>query len=83
MFIIVFTGIFTLVLVVTALWVYRLYRPVHRVGENLEEISGIVLNRVARPLSTLPPLIDVLKYVSGWIQEYWSREKRDESERLE
>lgn len=83
LFIIVFTGTFTLVLLVTWLWMFRLNRSVHQAGKNLEEISSIVLNRVARPLGTLPPLMDVFKYVLGWIQEYRSRERRDEDDRLE
>ena len=83
LFIIVFAGTFTLAVLVTGLWLFRLYRSVHRTGENLEEISSIVLNRVARPLSTVPPLMDVVKYVEGWIQECRSREISEEDDRLE
>ena len=67
-------------LLVTGLLLFRLYRSARRVTQNLEEISSIVLNRVARPLSTLPPLIEVVKYVLGLVQQYRSRERRNEDD---
>ena len=67
-------------MLVSAVWLFRLYLSTRRITRNLEEISGIVLNRVARPLSTLPPLMEVTKYVLGLVQEYRSRERRYEND---
>ncbi len=82
-FIIVFTGIFSIVLLVIAILAFRLYRSARRVTGNMEEISGIVLDRVARPLTTLPPLIEIANYVLGLIQEFRSRGRRSDDDEKE
>jgi hypothetical protein len=50
------------------------------VTQNLEDISGIVLNRVAKPLVTLPPLLDTVKDVFGFVQELRSRDQNEDEE---
>ncbi len=54
---------------------FRLYRSARRVAQNLEEISNIILTRIARPLSTLPPLLEAVKYVLGLVQQYRTQEE--------
>jgi hypothetical protein len=78
-FIIVFTGVLTLLLLVGSIWFLRLYRSTRRVTQNLEEITGIVLNRVAKPLATLPPLMDTVRDVFGFVQELRNKD-RDNNE---
>jgi hypothetical protein len=50
----------------------------------MEDISGIVLNRVAKPLVNLPPLLDMVKDVFGFVQELRAKDQneveKDESE---
>ena len=77
-FIIVFTGIFILVLLVVSLLGFRLMRSVRRTVRNVEEVSSIIVNRVARPLSNLPALAEVARTVMGLVQQYRSRERRNE-----
>jgi hypothetical protein len=80
-FIIVFTGVLTLLLLVGSIWFLRLYRSTRRVTQNLEDITGIVLNRVAKPLVTLPPLMDTVREVFGFVQELRTRDRdNDEDE---
>ena len=57
-----------------------MYRSTRRVTQNLEDISGIVLNRVAKPLVTLPPLLDTVKDVFGFVQELRSRDQNEDEE---
>ena len=82
-FIIAFTGIFSAVLLVIAILAFRLYRSAKRVTGNMEEISGIVLDRVARPLTSLPPLIEIFNYGLGWVQEFRSRGRRSDDDERE
>ncbi|MBQ10656.1 MAG: hypothetical protein CMJ45_03800 [Planctomyces sp.] len=80
MFVIVFTGVLTLLALVGSIGLLRLYRSTRRVTQNLEDISGIVLNRVAKPLVTLPPLLDTVKDVFGFVQELRSRDQNEDEE---
>ena len=84
MFLIVFTGVLTLLALVGSIGILRLYRSTRRVSQNMEDISGIVLNRVAKPLVNLPPLLDTVKDVFGFVQELWAKDQneveKDESE---
>ena len=63
---------------VAALMLYRLYRKVSRTTQNLQEFSGILVDRVAKPLSNLPSLIEGLRHAIGLIRENVSRERRSE-----
>ena len=47
---------------------------------NLEEITGILLNRVARPLSVVPPVMDVVRNVVELVQEYRSKDRTPEED---
>ena len=58
----------------------RLYSSTRRVTQNLEDISGIVLNRVAKPLVSLPPLLDTVKDVLGFVQEWRTKDQDEEDE---
>ena len=84
MFVIVFTGVLTLFALVGSIGLLRLYRSTRRVTQNLEDISGIVLNRVAKPLVSLPPLLDTVKDVFWFVQELRAKDQneveKDESE---
>ena len=82
-FIIVFTGIFSVVLLMIAILAFRLYRSARRATGNIEEISGIVLERVARPLTSLPPLIEMINLALGWVQELRSRGRRSDDDERE
>jgi hypothetical protein len=83
-FVIVFTGVLTLLALVGSIGILRLYRSTRRVSQNMEDISGIVLNRVAKPLVNLPPLLDMVKDVFGFVQELRAKDQneveKDESE---
>ena len=70
MFVIVFTGLSTLLLVVWSVWLFRLYRSTRQVTQNVEEITGILLNRVARPLSVVPTVMEVVRGVVELVQDY-------------
>ena len=82
-FIIVYTGVFSVVMLVSGVLIFRLYRSARRVIKNMEEISGIVLDRVARPLTSLPPLMEIANYVLGLVQEFRSRGRRSDDEERE
>ena len=75
MFFIVFTGVSTVLLVVWTLWLMRLSRSTSQVTQNLEEITGIVLNRVARPLSVVPTVMEVVRSVVELVQEYRGQDR--------
>ena len=77
-FIIVFTGVFTLVLLVGIFLAFGLFRSVRRTVRNVEEVTSIIVNKVAKPLSNLPALADVVRTVLGLVQQYRSRERRNE-----
>ena len=77
-FIIVSTGVLTVAVLVGGLWTYRLCRSLRRTAGNVEEVSGIIVDRVVRPLSSLPALVEVVKYVVGLVRQYGSRERRSE-----
>ena len=78
MFFIVFTGLLMLLTLIGAVLVYRLYRKVSRTIQNLQSFSGILIDRVAKPLSNLPSLIEGLRNAIGLIRENISRERRSE-----
>ena len=80
MFVIVFTGVLTLLALVGSIGILRLYRSTRRVSQNMEDISGIVLNRVAKPLVSLPPLLDTVKDVLGFVQEWRTKDQDEEDE---
>jgi hypothetical protein len=50
------------------------------VTQNVEEISGIVLNRVAKPLVNLPPLLDTVKDIFGFVQELRAKGQNEDEE---
>jgi len=77
-FIIVLTGIFILVLLVGGFLAFGIFRSVRRTVRNVEEVTSIIVNRVARPLSNIPGLAGVARTVLGLVQQYRSRERRNE-----
>ena len=72
-----FTGSLLLMLLVCGYGLFRLYRTARRTTQNLEEVSNIILTRVVHPLTTLPPLMEIGKYVLGLVEQYRSRERRN------
>lgn len=83
MFVIVFTGLSTLLLVVWSVWLFRVYRSTRQVTQNVEEITGILLNRVARPLSVVPTLMEVVRGVVELVQEYRNPDRTSDADEIE
>ena len=83
MFVIVFTGLSTLLLVVWSVWLFRVYRATRQVTQNVEEITGILLNRVARPLSVVPTVMEVVRGVVELVQEYRNTDRTSDADEIE
>ncbi len=83
MFVIVFTGLSTLLLVVWSVWLFRVYRSTRQVTQNVEEITGILLNRVARPLSVVPTVMEVVRGVVELVQEYRHTDRTSDDDEIE
>ena len=83
MFVIVFTGLSTLLLVVWSVWLFRVYRSTRQVTQNVEEITGILLNRVARPLSVVPTVMEVVRGVVELVQEYRNPDRTSDADEIE
>ena len=82
MFVIGFTGVSTLLLVVWSVWLFRVYRSTRQVTQNVEEITGILLNRVARPLSVVPTVMEVVRGVVELVQEYRNVDRTSEADEI-
>jgi hypothetical protein len=82
-FVIVFTGLSTLLLVVWSVWLFRVYRSTRQVTHNVEEITGILLNRVARPLSVVPTVMEVVRGVVELVQEYRNPDRTSDADEIE
>ena len=78
--IIVLAGVAVIVLSLGGISIYRLSRSVHRTAANVEAISGILLESVVRPLRNIPTILETGRSVLGWVQEYLSRERRNEQD---
>lgn len=83
MFVIVFTGLSTLLLVVWSVWLFRVYRSTRQVTQNVEEITEILLNRVARPLSVVPTVMEVVRGVVELVQEYRNPDRTSDADEIE
>ena len=83
MFVIVFTGVSTLAVVVWSVWLFRVYRSTGQVTKNVEEITGILLNRVARPLSVVPTVMEVVRSVVELVQEYRNTDRTSDDDEIE
>ena len=83
MFVIVFTGLSTLLLLVWSVWLFRVYRSTRQVTQNVEEITDILLNRVARPLSVVPTVMEVVRGVVELVQEYRNIDRTSDSDEIE
>jgi len=81
--VIVFTGLSTLLLVVWSVWLFRVYRSTRQVTQNVEEITGILLNRVARPLSVVPTVMEVVRGVVELVQEYRNPDRTSDADEIE
>ena len=68
----------TVVALVGGLMMFRLYRPLRRTAQNVEVISDVFAERVARPLSNLPALLEIVKYVVGLVPGFRPEEPRSE-----
>ena len=75
--IIVLAAVATTALLLGSVSIYRLSRSAHRTAQNVETISEILLESVARPLSNIPVILDAGKSVLGWVQEYLSKNRRE------
>jgi hypothetical protein len=67
-----------MVALVGVLMMVRLYRPLRRTAQNAEVVSDILAERVARPLSNFPALLEVVKYLVGLVPGFRSEERRGE-----
>lgn len=65
-------------LLVGSFLAFGLFRSIRGTVRNVEAVSSIIVNKVARPLSNVPALADVVRTVLGLVQEYRSRERRKE-----
>ena len=65
-------------LLVGGFLVFGLLRSVRRTVRTAEEVMDIIVNKVARPLSNIPALAEVARTVLGLVQQYRSRERRNE-----
>ena len=83
MFVIFFTGVSTLLLMVWSVWLFRVYRSTRQVTQNVEEITGILLNRVARPLSVVPTVMEVVRGVVELVQEYRHTDRTSDDDEIE
>ena len=83
MFVIVFTGVSTLLLAVWSVWLFRVYRSTRQVTQNVEEITGILLNRVVRPLSVVPTVMEVVRGVVKLVQEYRNPDRTSDADEIE
>lgn len=68
------------VLLVGGVSLLRITRSVRRTAANVEIISGIVLESVAKPLANIPTILETGRNVVGWVQQYLSKERRDEQD---
>jgi len=82
-FVIVFTGLSTLLLVVWSVWLFRVYRSTRQVTQNVEEIIGILLNRVVRPLSVVPTVMEVVRGVVKLVQECRNPDRTSDADEIE
>lgn len=78
--IIVFTSIFSIVVVVIGVLIVRLYRTVHRTAENAEAISGSIRAFVTVPINPIHTLTELGNYLLGWIREYRAKQRRNEDD---
>jgi uncharacterized membrane protein affecting hemolysin expression len=78
--IIVLAGVAVIVLLMGGVSIYRLSRSVHRTAGNVEAISAILLESVAKPLRNIPTIVETGRNVLGWVQEYLSKERRNEQD---
>lgn len=78
--IIVLAGVVVIVLLVGSVSANRLSRSVNRTVANVEAISVILLESVAKPLRNIPTILDTGRSVLGWVQEYLSKERRKEQD---
>jgi heme/copper-type cytochrome/quinol oxidase subunit 2 len=78
--IIVFTSIFSIVVVVIGVLIVRLYRTVHRTAENAEVISGSIRAFVTVPINPIHTLTELGNYLLGWIREYRAKQRRNEDD---
>ena len=78
--IIVFTSIFSIVVVVIGVLIVRLHRTVHRTAENAEAISGSIRAFVTVPINPIHTLTELGNYLLGWIREYRAKQRRNEDD---
>jgi len=69
-------------LVVWSAWLFRVYRSTRQVTQNVEEITGILLNRVARPLSVVPTVMEVVRGVVELVQEYRNKDRTSDDDEI-
>ena len=74
------SGVLVIAAAVGGLMGFSLYRSIKRTAVNVEAISGVLLESVARPLSNIPTLVELGRSVVGWVQEYRSRQGRYEED---
>jgi Mg2+/Co2+ transporter CorB len=78
--IIVAAGIFIIILLVVAFILLRLYPPVRRITRNVEESSNVLLNVVSKPLNLVTAFLELVNRVMGLVEQFRSRERRNEDD---
>jgi hypothetical protein len=84
LFIIVASGVFILVLLgigLMALRIYmRVYPPIRRTAQNLEQTSQIVYNVVSQPMNLVSGIMEAASSLAGVVERFRSRERRNEED---
>ena len=68
------------VAIVGSVYAIQISKSVRRTTRNVEEISEILRDSVLRPLSNIPVIMESAGNVLGWVQQYISKERRNEDD---
>ena len=67
-------------LIAGGVYLLKISRSVRRTAKNVEVISEVLLESVARPLSNIPMILESAGNVFGWVQQYLSKDRREEQD---
>ena len=70
-------AVFIAIFVPAGILDFRFHRSLSRTAQNLEGISGTVLNGLVRPLSSLASLMDLIDRIAGLVQRRQPPERSD------
>ena len=67
-------------IVVGSVYAVQVSKSVRRTARNVEDISEILRDSVLRPLSNIPMMMESAGNVLGWVQQYISKDRRNEND---